>query len=234
MEHIVSGIEMLSVLVGGLVVRLALLVVGAAVLALPIALVVEAVKAITRVRRRRLGLEPVDVLVWTPRVSYAPGHTWVRRAGLRKLRVGLDDLAQRVLSFADAIELPKVGERVRAGEVAMVVRCGQRRGEIRAPVDGRVTAVNRAVERDPSLIHREPYARGWLFAVAPIDGGRGRLLRGNEALTWLAADRTRFAHFVEGAVGIAAADGGDLVAPPPSLLTDEQWSTMTRTFLLTG
>ncbi|MBI2217295.1 MAG: glycine cleavage system protein H [Candidatus Rokubacteria bacterium] len=234
MESIVNVLEMVGVLVGGVIARLALLALGAAVLALPIALIVEAVKAGVRLRRRRLGLTPVDGLVWTPRVCYAPGHTWVRRAGRKTLRVGLDDLAQRVLSFADRIELPKVGARVREGEAAMIVTCGGRRGEIRAPVDGIVTAVNKAVERDPSLIHRDPYARGWLYAVSPINGGRGRLLRGDEALAWLTGDRRRFAHFVEGAVGIAAADGGDLVAPPPSLLTDEQWSMMTRTFLLTG
>jgi glycine cleavage system H protein len=234
MEPIVNVLEMAGALLGGVVARLALLVLGAAVLALPIALVIEAVKAGLRFRRRRLGLMPIDGLVWMPGSAYARGHTWVRRVGRKTLRVGLDDLAQRVLSGAVRVELPKVGDRVREGEVATVVMCGERRGEIRAPVDGIVTAVNPAVERDPALIHREPYTRGWLYAVSPIDGGRTPLLRGEAALDWLMADRTRFAHFVEGAVGIAAADGGELVAPPPSLLTDEQWSTMTRTFLLTG
>jgi glycine cleavage system H protein len=234
MESMVSGLQMLAVVVGGAIARVALLVLGAAVLALPIALGIQAVKAVTKLRARAWGLTDVGGIAWMPASAYAPGHTWVRRAGRKRLRVGLDDLAQRVLSGASRVELPELGARVREGEVAAVVRCGSRRGEIRAPVDGIVRAVNRAVERDPSLIHREPYARGWLYAIAPIDGGRARLLRGDAARSWLGAEKTRFAHFLEGAVGIAAADGGDLVAPPPSLLSDEQWSTMTRTFLRTG
>ena len=30
---------------------------------------------------------------------------------------------------------------------------------------------------------------------------------------------------------MAAADGGELVAPGPTLLSDEQWQSMTRNFL---
>lgn len=225
MEPIVNVLEMAGVLIGGALARFAVLMLVMMALVVPVVLVVGAVKAGVTARRRRLGLVPLE---------HAPGHTWVRRVGRKTVRVGLDDLAQRVLSGAAGIELPKVGARLREGDVATVVLCGARRGAIRAPVDGIVTAVNRAVERDPSLIHRAPYTAGWLYAVAPIAGGRPRLLRGQAALDWLTADRARLARFVEGAVGIAAADGGDLVAPPPALLTDEQWSALTRTFLLTG
>jgi hypothetical protein len=34
-------------------------------------------------------------------------------------------------------------------------------------------------------------------------------------------------------LSIAAADGGDFVEHPPTLLTDEQWQALTREFLAT-
>ncbi len=218
----------------GTVARLALVALAAMLLGVPVLVGVHAARGFMRARERALGLAHVDGLVWKPDSYYAPGHIWVRRLTPERLRVGVDDLAQRVLTGASVVSLPPRGSLVREGDVAAIVRCGDKLGGIRSPVDGVVLAVNHAVERDPSLIHREPYARGWLYTVKPSNARYGRLLGGDRALAWLRDERQRLAHFLEGAVGIAAADGGDLVAPPPSLLTSEQWSELTQAFLLTG
>jgi hypothetical protein len=37
--------------------------------------------------------------------------------------------------------------------------------------------------------------------------------------------------FFEVQLGAAAADGGEFVTPPPTMLSDEQWATLTREFL---
>ena len=48
-------------------------------------------------------------------LAYAPGHTWVRDEG-SSLKVGLDDLAQKILPWTVAVELPSPGQVVKAGE----------------------------------------------------------------------------------------------------------------------
>ncbi len=234
MESMMNGLAVIAVVVTGLVARLGLLVLGAAVLAVPVLLGVLLVRRLVKLRERVLGLAHAGGLVWRRDSYYAPGHTWVTALTPKRVRVGLDDLAQRVLTGASRVELPLRGASVREGQVATVVTCGDKRGEIRSPVDGVVVDVNRAVQRDPTLIHREPYTRGWLFTVAPSNARYTRLLRGDAALAWLSGEKARFARLVEGAIGIAAADGGDLVSPPPRLLTDEEWSALTRTFFSTG
>jgi glycine cleavage system H lipoate-binding protein len=222
MSPIVTSLEFLTVFVVGLAARavFALLVV-VVVFAVPAYLILLAGRGVQALRRR----------AWRAGLTYGPGHTWVRAVGPGSVKVGLDDLAQRLLAASEAITLPKPGTEVRAGEVVGVVRCGDKRGEIRAPIDGRITAVNETVVRDPEVIHRDPYVAGWLFAMAPREAGFTHRLRGPEADAWLTEERGRLARFLERDLGLAAADGGDVVSPAPSLLTDQQWSALTRTFL---
>lgn len=234
MESIMNVLTVVAIVVIGLIARLGVLVVGAAVLAVPVLLGILLVRSLVRVRERTLGLARVGGLVCRRGLYYAPGHTWVTALNARRLRVGLDDLAQHVLAGVSRVELPLRGTSLREGQIATIVTCGGKRGEIRSPVDGLVVDVNRAVERDPTLIHRKPYTRGWLFTVAPANTRYTRFLRGDAAVAWLSDEKARLAHFVEGAVGMAAADGGDLVSPPPSLLTNEEWSSLTRTFFSAG
>jgi glycine cleavage system H protein len=51
------------------------------------------------------------------------------------------------------------------------------------------------------------------------------------ARAWFHADETRLAHFLEGELGLAAADGGELVLPPPALLSEDQWHRAVSSFL---
>jgi glycine cleavage system H protein len=234
MEPIVSTLQMVGLFVAGLIGRFAVLLLVIAVVGLPIYLVVEAVRGVAGLRERRRGLGHVAGMLWSRGVYYAAGHTWVKPARRHGLRVGIDDLAQRLLGQGKVVGLPTPGTALREGDVAVVVTCGDKRAEIRSPVDGVVTGVNRAVTRDVSLIHRAPYTAGWLFAVKPSSPAYRGFLRGEAARAWLGHEGGRFARMVEASVGLAAADGGELIAPTPTLLTDTQWSALTRTFLLTG
>jgi hypothetical protein len=102
---------------------------------------------------------------------------------------------------------------------------------IPSPVAGTVAGVNAAVLRDPSLVKRDGYARGWLLAIAPSDPSFDQLPRGAEAESWLRREAGRWTRFVEERLGFAAADGGELVAPAPWLVGEEGWRELTKEFL---
>ncbi len=234
MGYIMETLEVLAVFIVGLLARFALLCLFVAALAIPVLLIIMGVKGFGILRQRALGIRRVDGLYWRPDLYYAPGHTWVKRHGTRTLRVGVDDLAQRLLSGIRAVRLPQPGTEVRKGEVAAEITCGNKRAEITSPVDGIVTAINDVVGRDPSIIHRDPYARGWLFAVSRANSLYTRLRRGEPARNWLREEGARLAQFLEWNLGIAAADGGKFLFPAPSLLSEEQWEGLTRAFFKTG
>jgi glycine cleavage system H lipoate-binding protein len=189
------------------------------------------VRAIDGLRRRLVGFGRVDGLVWRRGFSYAPGHTWLDRRKADAVRIGLDDLAQRLLARTIAVKLPKRGEAVRRGEPAVEILCGKHRMSIVSPLTGTVVAVNDRLSRDPSLLNRDPYSRGWLFAVATAGAAQAGAVEGLKAREWLASETHRLAHFFERELGVAAADGGELVAPVPALLSEEQWHAVTQAFL---
>lgn len=161
----------------------------------------------------------------------APNHTWLERRSSGALRVGLDEIAQRILPSATAVELPARGMVVHRGDPIAVVRSGRRVVRIGSPVDGTITAVNGRVRRDPALVKTSPYGNGWLFDIAPRDSRWKALPVGVRAEEFLLSERRRLARFVEDELGLAAADGGELVAPAPGLLGEEGWKRVVRAFL---
>lgn len=231
MHAILEFLRGVAVFIAFLAARFALLLVVLAALTVVFLAGLAVVRVAGRVKRRVLGLSRVGGLQWRPGVFYTPGHAWLQPLGAGRLRVGLDDLAQHVVSRITSVALPEVGRSFRAGEPIAVIHAGRRHATIPAPVDGRVVAVNRGAARRPARLHADPYARGWLFALQAGDESYTRMPTGEPSRQWFSAEASRLSHFIEQQLGLAAADGGELVAPGPSLLTDEQWHELVGTFL---
>jgi glycine cleavage system H protein len=231
MDTIYSAIESIGVFIAGMTIRFGLLLVVLAVLSVPVFLFLSGLKGFEAIRRRALGVVRVGGLFWRDRTYYAPGHTWLRRTGLRRVTVGLDDLAQRMFPGPSGISLVAPGTVVREGDRIGVIRNSGRQADIVAPIAGTISAVNDSVRHDPALLHRDPYERGWLFAMVPTDASLGRCRTGDAARTWMREEGARLSRFFEAELGVAAADGGEFVVPPPTLLQDEQWVRLTHEFL---
>jgi len=234
MEALLAFLQGAAIFMAGLLVRLLLLIAFVAVALAPIlagwGVYRVAGRVIRRLRARRLGLVEVDGLVLAERRRYTPAHAWLEETGGR-LRVGLDGLAGHLLHGVTAIQLPQPGSMLAAGRAAVTVACGARTAIIPSPVTGTVVAVNGAVSRRPALLESAPYGRGWLFLVRPASDTYRGFPTGAKARDWFHADEARLAHFLEGELGLAAADGGELVLPPPALLSEDQWHRAVSTFL---
>jgi glycine cleavage system H protein len=232
MNAILEFLQSAGVFLAGLLIRLLGLVVVIAAYAVPILIIYGLYLAFRWLRARQLGLEEVKGLVLAEARYYSPGHTWLAMRWSGRLRVGLDDLAQRLLPGATEIHLPRVGTEIAAGSPAVTISCGERMATVPAPVAGRVVAVNEAVACDPNLVHAAPYGRGWLFAIQPATASFKRNLRtGRVARVWFEEEEERLAQFLEGELGLAAADGGELVFPAPALLSNEKWHALVDAFL---
>ena len=233
-----TGIDVLQtvgVFLAGAVARLGIFLAMLAVLVLPALAIALALRALAARRERALGLRRVAGLLFRPDAFYAPGHLWLRERGQRRLagalELGVDDLAQRLLPSVTAVELARPGATVAKGETVAVLHGGLRAVRIAAPVAGTIAGVNAAVLRDPGLVKREGYGRGWLVAIAPADRSYEALPHGPGAESWLGREASRWSRFVEDRLGFAAADGGELVAPAPWLVGEENWRALTAEFL---
>jgi glycine cleavage system H lipoate-binding protein len=231
MQAIIDTLQNVGIFLVFLAARFAVLLVVLAVLTVVFLAGLAVVRLVQRARRGALGLTRVDGLTWRPGVYFSAGHAWLQPRDGGDLRVGLDDLAQHVLARITEVILPQPGQLIRVGEPAAVIRCGKRRAAIPAPVTGRVVAINRRVVSSPVRLHNDPYASGWLYAVRPDDSTYAQLPYSHDSRPWFSREAIRLSQFFEHQLGMAAADGGELVAPGPSLLTESQWEEMTESFL---
>ncbi|MCR5346353.1 MAG: glycine cleavage system protein GcvH [Fretibacterium sp.] len=101
-------------------------------------------------------------------VRYTKTNEWGRRCGDR-VRAGIDDYSQSALGDAVAVELPEEGTWVTAGSAFGSIEATKAVSDLKAPVSGRVTAVNRAVTENPGLVNADPFGEGWLIEIAPSD-----------------------------------------------------------------
>jgi glycine cleavage system H lipoate-binding protein len=219
-----SVLEAIGSVVVGTAGRLVVALLAGLALVAPAILLALAWRAISARLRATNGTRP--------ETHFAPGHTWVAPRRRGTVMVGVDEVAERILPSATALELPARGMEVHKGDPIAVIRAGRRAIRVGAPVDGTVVAVNQRARRNPGLVKEDPYGRGWLFAIAPRDDGWKELPSGEAADLWVSAERRRLAHFVEDELGLAAADGGELLAPAPALLGEDAWKRLVAAFFL--
>ncbi|HET7561482.1 MAG TPA: glycine cleavage system protein GcvH [Rhodanobacteraceae bacterium] len=98
-------------------------------------------------------------------LKFQKSHEWARVEEDGKARVGISDHAQELLGDLVYVELPKVGDRVEAGNGCAVVESVKAASDIYAPISGEVLEVNDALADKPETINEDAYGDGWLFVV---------------------------------------------------------------------
>jgi glycine cleavage system H lipoate-binding protein len=229
MTELIAVLEAVGSFIVGAVGRAGIALLAGFALAMPALVIALGVNALRRRRERTLAR--ASGIAWRRSNWYAPNHTWLAARKKGELAIGLDDFGQRLLPSASSVELPKAGMAVGKGDPIAMVRAGGHVVRIGAPIAGTVLRVNGRVRRDPSLLKRDPYGAGWLFTIAPADASYLRLPREDQAEQWFGAEQRRLARFVAHELGLAAADGGELVAPAPALLGEAGWKKLLAEFL---
>lgn len=232
-QQLAHWFELVLTLLSGLVVRAAILALVVVAISLPIVAALYGWQALRLAIDRAMGLRRIGHLRWRDGCYYTPGHLWLRPngGGEDALRVGIDDLAQRVMPDIQSIALPIAGWHVAKGDWLGDIACSDSTVTLHAPVAGTVTAINERVLATPSLVHSDPYRRAWLVDLRPDDLSFASLPIDSGASRWLVDEEHRLTDFIEHELGIAAADGGELLVPAHEALAPAQWSALRRSFL---
>jgi glycine cleavage system H protein len=99
-------------------------------------------------------------------LQYTKEHEWIRESEGGTFQIGITNFAQGALGDIVYIQLPKVGQNVRAGEVCGEVESTKSVSEIYSPLTGTITAVNTALDSTPELINQDPYTAGWIAEIS--------------------------------------------------------------------
>ncbi|HSS14389.1 MAG TPA: glycine cleavage system protein GcvH [Rhizomicrobium sp.] len=101
-------------------------------------------------------------------VRYTDQHEWIRLEG-DEGTIGITKFAAESLGDVVFVELPASGKAVKAGGEAAVVESVKAASDIYAPAGGTVTAVNAALEKEPSKVNEDPEGAGWFFKIKLSD-----------------------------------------------------------------
>jgi len=65
--------------------------------------------------------------------------------------------------------LKEPGSRLTRGEKLLKISLGDKRLAVVSPLSGMVTCLNHAIGEDPSILHDDPYGKGWICSIRPSD-----------------------------------------------------------------
>lgn len=95
-------------------------------------------------------------------MKYTDTHEWYLDG-----KVGISKYAQKELGEIVYIELPKVGQTVKAGEEIAVLESTKAAADIYSPISGTVTSINMKLKEDVNLLNQFPEEGGYLFEITP-------------------------------------------------------------------
>mgnify|MGYP001627416016 CR=1 FL=1 len=101
-------------------------------------------------------------------LKYAATHEWARVED-DIVTVGITNHAQDALGDLVYIELPEVGDSLKAADEAGVVESVKAASDIYAPVTGEVVEVNSALVDSPEIVNSDPYHDGWMYKIRMTD-----------------------------------------------------------------
>jgi glycine cleavage system H protein len=98
------------------------------------------------------------------RLRFSGGHVWVRVEDSDAV-LGLSDYLQDQMGEITTLELPDLGDVLRANARMGHVESEEASSPLDAPVSGEVLEVNAEALENPDLLNSEPYGAGWLLRV---------------------------------------------------------------------
>eukprot|EP00929_Paragymnodinium_shiwhaense_P113991 TRINITY_DN822_c0_g1_i1.p1 TRINITY_DN822_c0_g1~~TRINITY_DN822_c0_g1_i1.p1 ORF type:complete len:187 (+),score=48.81 TRINITY_DN822_c0_g1_i1:86-562(+) len=103
--------------------------------------------------------------------TYTKTHEWLKADGT----MGISDYAQGALGEVVYCDLPSEGQTFKAQETLCTLESVKAVGEVYAPADCEVVAVNEKLADEPALVNSSCQADGWLVKLK-LSGQPGNML----------------------------------------------------------
>ena len=100
-------------------------------------------------------------------LKYTKDHEWLRQETDGTCLVGITDHAQDSLGDVTFVELPSIGDSLKAGTTFGVVESVKAASDLYMPLAGEVTEVNEALLDSPEKVNIDPYGEGWMVRLRP-------------------------------------------------------------------
>lgn len=112
-------------------------------------------------------------------LKYTKDHEWIRIEG-DTAYVGITDFAQKELGDIVYLDIPTVGESLKAGDVFGTVEAVKTVSDLFLPVGGEILEFNKELDSSPDLVNKDPYGKGWIVKIRIMNDSEGTLLGAEE------------------------------------------------------
>ena len=103
----------------------------------------------------------------TPKeLRYTKEHEWVKTED-GTVRIGITAFAQSELGDIVFVELPEIGDELKANEPFGSVESVKTVSELYAPISGKVVEVNEDLSDNPEYVKESPYEKAWMVVLEP-------------------------------------------------------------------
>ncbi|MFJ7308649.1 glycine cleavage system protein GcvH [Peribacillus frigoritolerans] len=103
----------------------------------------------------------------TPKeLRYTKEHEWVKTED-GTVRIGITAFAQSELGDIVFVELPEIGDELKANEPFGSVESVKTVSELYAPISGKVVEVNEDLSDNPEYVNESPYEKAWMVVIEP-------------------------------------------------------------------
>lgn len=108
--------------------------------------------------------------------KYTKDHEWALAEGA-ELVVGITAFAVDALGDITLVSLDvKVGDHVTANKAFGTIESVKTLSDLFAPVSGKISRVNPALEDAPELVNEDCWGKAWMIAITPDDAGAAATL----------------------------------------------------------
>ena len=97
-------------------------------------------------------------------LKYTKSHEYVKVEGKNAI-LGISQYAVDQVKDIVYLELPKVGQELKAGSPFGSLESVKAVFELMSPVSGKVTAINEAINTAPDTVSKSPYGDGWMVKL---------------------------------------------------------------------
>jgi glycine cleavage system H protein len=103
-------------------------------------------------------------------LRFSDAHIWVRVEGSEAV-LGLSDYLQDQMGEITKLDLPDLGDVLRARRRMGHAESEDASSPLEAPISGEVLEVNAEALENPDVVNAEPYGSGWLLRMRIEDTG---------------------------------------------------------------
>ncbi len=108
-------------------------------------------------------------------LKYTREHEWVKIEGDVAI-VGITEYAQGELGDIVFVELPPIGKAVKQMEPFGTIEAVKAVSEMFSPLSGVIKETNMNLEKDSTVINKDPYNAGWIIKIAKFDSSEVKAL----------------------------------------------------------